>query len=112
MFLYYYFNKENTDTLKQIWHMHYCFEIAIRNSIYVENTTYRFNNSETQLYGTIEDIAYKLFTDNLIKEAIYQNFENDVLAINQQLNTEVYKDKTLQQYITPTTYEYGRYTAN
>lgn len=51
--------------------MHYCFELAIRNSINVENSVYKYNDNTTQLYGTIEDIAYKLYNENLISEAIY-----------------------------------------
>lgn len=96
MFLYYFFNKgkgdENAKNLKEIWHMYYCFELAIRNSINVENSVYKYNDNTTQLYGTIEDIAYKLYNENLISEAIYQNFENDVTDLNTQLNTEIYKD--------------------
>ena len=100
MFLYYFFNKgdaknadkESAENLKEIWHMHYCFELAIRNSINVENSVYKYNDNTTQLYGTIEDIAYKLYNENLISEAIYQNFENGVTDLNTQLNTEIYKN--------------------
>lgn len=45
--------------------------MAIRNSINVENSVYKYNDNTTQLYGTIEDIAYKLYNENLISEAIY-----------------------------------------
>lgn len=95
MYLYYHFNKDNetATNLKEAWHMHYCFEIALRNSIKVDDSgTYRFDNSESQLYGTIEDIVYKLYNENLIKEAVYQIFENDIEDLNTQLNTEIYKN--------------------
>lgn len=95
MYLYYHFNKDNGNAknLKEAWHLHYCFEVALRNSIKVDDSgTYRFDNSETQLYGTIENIAYKLYNENLIKEAVYQNFENDIEDLNTQLNTEIYKN--------------------
>lgn len=73
MFLYYFFNKDtNAKNLKEIWHMHYCFEIALKNSVNVdEKNTYKYTNGNTQLYGTIENIAYKLYNENLIDEAIY-----------------------------------------
>ena len=52
MFLYYFFNKdkgdkESAENLKEIWHMHYCFELAIRNSINVENSVYKYNDNTT-----------------------------------------------------------------
>lgn len=76
MFLYYFFNKDVKDTdgtnnLKEIWHMHYCFEVALKNSINIEQNIYKYTNGTTQLYGTIENIAYKLYNENLIDEAIY-----------------------------------------
>lgn len=52
MFLYYFFNTETGDTestnnLKEIWHMHYCFEVALKNSINIDEKTYKYTNDST-----------------------------------------------------------------